>query len=173
MEVLSIHKVQESDRYIVIERNNSGEIVNINYQQGIVDAWLNDFPINKSHEELTAFILNRATIMSIKQIDGLIWEFRDIGEKTMEKERIIKNNLMIAEFMNYKVPEKALREDPTKPFQVAYHESWDWLIPVIDKLEDKLEDGTDHLGNITHALLDYDIEETYQEVVEAIKFLDK
>ena len=32
MEVLSIHKVQESDRYIIIERNNSGEVVNINYQ---------------------------------------------------------------------------------------------------------------------------------------------
>ena len=173
MEVLSIHKVQESDRYIIIERNNSGEVVNINYQQGIVDTWLNDFPINKSHEELTAFILKRTSTMNIKRIDNLIWEFRDIGEKAMEKERIIKNNLMIAEFMNYKVPEKAIKEDPTKPFQVAYHESWDWLIPVIDKLEDKLEDVTNHLGDITHALTDYNIEETYKAVVEAIKFLDK
>lgn len=64
---------------------------------------------------------------------------------------ILKNNKLIAEFMGAKefeengwflLPCKISEETPdgfesSKADLVFYHESWDWLIPVVEKIENK------------------------------------
>ena len=69
----------------------------------------------------------------------------------MEKEKqIIENNRLIAEFMGwvltngfegdirYNVPKKVFT-DPRlcyiEPARMLYHSSWDWLMPVVEKIE--------------------------------------
>ena len=48
-----------------------------------------------------------------------------------------------------------------------YHESWDWLMPVVDKCyTSNMQHPND---NITQGLIDVDIKATYQAVVEFIK----
>ena len=51
---------------------------------------------------------------------------------------------------------------------LKFHESWDWLIPVVEKC---YETGAEEneVGDITHALLDCDIDKTYKAVVEFIR----
>ncbi len=51
---------------------------------------------------------------------------------------------------------------------LKFHTSWDWLMPVVEKC---YESGAeeDEVGDITHALLDCDIKETYKAVVGFIR----
>jgi hypothetical protein len=56
---------------------------------------------------------------------------------------------------------------------MRFHKSWDWLMPVIEKCYDEAAeefDAEEEIGDITHALLDCDINETYKAV---LRFLDK
>jgi len=54
------------------------------------------------------------------------------------------------------------------PDEMKYHTSWDWLMPVVEKC---YHNGADEngVGDITHALLDCDIDHTHNAVVEFIK----
>ena len=63
----------------------------------------------------------------------------------MTPEEILKGNRLIAEFMDldvlygdYVLHESAEKGKATK---MKYHSSWDWLMPVVDKIE-SLTDGT-------------------------------
>jgi len=88
-----------------------------------------------------------------------------------------KNNKLIAEFMGmtYYIPnddslmvEKApigVLVTPTK--SLKYHESWDWLMPVIHKCFDVAEDG--QMSDIMHYLQVAEMGDTYNAVVEFIK----
>ena len=51
----------------------------------------------------------------------------------MEKE-IIEGNKLIAEFMGL-----SMLHNQTRLETLKYHSSWDWIIPVIDKIEDSEE----------------------------------
>ena len=51
--------------------------------------------------------------------------------------------------------------------ELKYHSSWDWLMPVVEKCYDNGADENE-VGDITHALLDCDIDHTYRAVVEFI-----
>lgn len=53
-----------------------------------------------------------------------------------------------------------------------YHWNWNWLMPVVETC---YHNGAEenHIGDITHALLDCDLEYTYNAVVEFIKWYNK
>jgi hypothetical protein len=57
-----------------------------------------------------------------------------------------ENNKLIAEFMEFKIPTH-IRQDQKwiKAFisklHLHYNTSWDWLMPVVEKIESELTDG--------------------------------
>ena len=51
--------------------------------------------------------------------------------------------------------------------ELKYHSSWDWLMPVVETCYHNGADGNE-IGDITHALLDCDIDHTYNAVVKFI-----
>mgnify|MGYP003149550293 CR=1 FL=1 len=92
----------------------------------------------------------------------------------------MKENKLIADFMGvqYKSDEDyfkelaEMREDGIfyeqgyMESQLNYHESWDWLIPVVQKIEQVNEGVPSELWNLS--LYSYQ-EEVYDAVVEFIK----
>jgi len=52
--------------------------------------------------------------------------------------------------------------------ELQFHESWDWLMPVVETC---YHNGAEEqeIGDITHALLDCDLKNLYDAVVEFIK----
>ena len=51
--------------------------------------------------------------------------------------------------------------------ELKYHTSWDWLMPVVEKCYHNGAEENE-VGDITHALLDCDIDHLYISVVEFI-----
>jgi hypothetical protein len=79
----------------------------------------------------------------------------------------MKENKLIAEFMSM--------EDYQEMGEYVtpnYHTSWDWLMPVVEKCYHNGSDENE-VGDITHALLDCDINHTYRSVAEFIKQYNK
>lgn len=78
---------------------------------------------------------------------------------------VIKTNKLIAEFMNER---KRNLELDNRKSGYHYHESWDWLMPVIEKLF-----ATETSGNmykrLNDALITLNINEIYDEVVAFIR----
>lgn len=89
----------------------------------------------------------------------------------------MKDNKLIAEFMGISIDgEFAYIKDEGSPLeetmpinQIEYHNSWDWLIPVVEKCltTDEKTDGQHYF--INDALLTCNIEVVYDRVVEFIK----
>ena len=90
----------------------------------------------------------------------------------------MKNNKLIAEFMGctnpfneihdatlYKVEQGTFEID-----ELQYHTSWDWLMPVVDKIEQVHEGVPKQLINLS---LFSTRQEIYQAVVEFINQLNK
>ena len=101
-------------------------------------------------------------------------------------------NKLIAEFMGFETPfneisdatlyrykgidEKGEYQFDVELHEMRYHLSWDWLMPVVDKIKILvMEDDSDELynseewDNITHTLVQIEIKSVYQAVVEFIK----
>ena len=83
----------------------------------------------------------------------------------------MKDNKLIAEFMQW--PDLGTQGDFS---YLKYHESWDWLMPVVEKCLEKhnnLIDGRDVIdtsySSIAQALQVVSLKETYKAVVEFIK----
>lgn len=100
---------------------------------------------------------------------------------------IKEKNRIIAEFMGYETYEHtnstAIRLMEDNEFNsidighihTKFHTSWDWLMPVIDKiynLPQEIED-TNLIGDITNALIDIDILECHGEVVYFIEYYNE
>lgn len=119
----------------------------------------------------------------------------------MTKEEILEGNKLIAEFLGYvyvpytaghsgrpcgwiiknyklvdrKVPKLFLGRT-TK--DLLYHKSWDWLMPVVEKIN-----FLDHLNlwdkhnidkfNLTESIANVDIERTYELIVEFIEWYNE
>ena len=94
----------------------------------------------------------------------------------------MKENIIIAEFMELpKVPCNIGTENgiftegykhpkvdvPVIHSGMQYKDSWDWIMPVVKKCYES--DTNIEVGDITHGLLDCDLESTHQAVVEFIK----
>jgi len=90
----------------------------------------------------------------------------------------MKNNKLIAEFMGISIDgEFAYIEDEGSPLEevipinkLNYHNSWDWLMPVVDKIEQVHEGVPKQLINLS---LFSTRQEIYQAVVEFINQLNK
>lgn len=102
-------------------------------------------------------------------------------------ETIKEKNRIIAEFMGYETYEHtnstAIRLMEDNEFNsidighihTKFHTSWDWLMPVIDKiynLPQEIED-TNLIGDITNALIDIDILECHGEVAYFIEYYNE
>ena len=107
---------------------------------------------------------------------------------------IEEKNRMIAEFMGFK-PENevvnfgaksviAYQIEPkrtdgftnlTYDFMLKYHKSWDWLMPVVEEIYNTGldEQNTNEIGDVTHALLDVDINALHNAVVEFIEMYNQ
>ena len=77
-----------------------------------------------------------------------------------------ENNKLIAEFM--KVDQVDIDYAFNEHGQLKYHLSWDWLMPVIEKITELCEEPQE-LDELKHALLCVDIKSVYFIVVEFIK----
>tara|TARA_R100000030_G_scaffold95020_2_gene82219 strand:- start:119 stop:379 length:261 start_codon:yes stop_codon:yes gene_type:complete len=74
------------------------------------------------------------------------------------------NNKLIAEFMGLNI-DKGVQADYME-HELKYHESWDWLRPVVIKIEQDCEGVPQEMLNIS---LYSDINEVYEAVVTFIK----
>jgi hypothetical protein len=76
----------------------------------------------------------------------------------------MKNNKLIAEFMDYE------NVDEMFPFdgELHYHTSWDWLMPVVSKCF-KTGDDTHQWDDIMDTMFTCDINIVHAQVVEFIK----
>ena len=92
------------------------------------------------------------------------------------------SNILIAEFMGFKECEGSYYRplynsgDWVSDVDLKFDTSWDWLIPVVDKIKILvMKDDSDELynsvewDNITHTLVQIEIKSVYQAVVEFIK----
>ena len=76
----------------------------------------------------------------------------------------MKDNILIAKFMEI--------EQFVNQNKLEYHNSWDWLMPVVSKISSMCDEPYE-LDNMKHALLTGDIESVYYDVVEFIKQYNK
>ena len=86
----------------------------------------------------------------------------------------MNDNKLIAEFMgrggtfNHDKTMICTGIYPDTMALMKYHTSWDWLMPVVQKVS-SLCDEPCELDNMKHSLLTGDIESVYDDVVEFIK----
>lgn len=96
----------------------------------------------------------------------------------------MESNKLIAEFMEY--PDLGTKGDFS---YLQYHTSWDWLMPVVEKIEEDDEvdvnillNGTrifkwrtdmDIVNNVAQISFDKKIEHVYDAVVEFIEWYNK
>ena len=90
----------------------------------------------------------------------------------------MKDNKLIAEFMELPIGHMEVVKEPFIyehngvwfcESELLYHTSWDWLMPVVQKIEDYLSDNVGEVGYFDDGLISSDIEVRYQAVVEFIK----
>ena len=93
----------------------------------------------------------------------------------------MEENKLIAEFMGLieSSIDKKYWTEKTKEgigkgelVELKYHTSWDWLMPVVEAC---YHNGAEenNIGDITHALLDCNLDATYNAVVEFINQYNK
>ena len=107
----------------------------------------------------------------------------------------MKNNKLIAEFMGMEFGDDGTmcyddaenRHPPTPTDMLAFHTSWDWLMPVVEEIESDerydveilqygtriLDNQKEIVNNIANISFDKKINHTYQAVVEFIKNQNK
>ncbi len=93
----------------------------------------------------------------------------------------MKDNKLIAEFMDLPTETMGVKQEVVYGMNhddwytadnLNYHLFWNWLMPVVKKCYDNGADENE-VGDITHALLDCDIDHTYRAVVEFINQLNR
>jgi hypothetical protein len=131
--------------------------------------------------------------------DGQVeyWEYpinRRFSELS-DKQLLIRNNaLLIAKYEGYEVEENSTygeiiySEDNIRTaIDTLYHESWDWLMPAIEKIESNdeidievLQNGTiirselfEYVNNVADISFDKKIDHTYDAVVKYLKLISK
>ena len=92
----------------------------------------------------------------------------------------MKNNKLIAEFMGASFNDKGMTRicgefglERVSALNLKYHTSWEWLMPVCQKIDKYLEDNISLIGYFDDCLKSNDIDVRYQSVVEFINQLNK
>ena len=94
----------------------------------------------------------------------------------------MNNNKLIAEFMGggeFRTNRQGVEFVEFIPLgewkveDLPYHTSWDWLMPVVEKIENYLADNVGKVGYFDECLSSNDLEVRYQAVVEFIKEQNK
>lgn len=75
-----------------------------------------------------------------------------------------ENNKLIAEFMGYNLNNLT----PSFLNNLKYHTSWDWLMPVLKKINLKLHPDTYGFWRMITHPVEYNIENVHNQVVEFI-----
>jgi len=104
----------------------------------------------------------------------------------MKESEVIEGNKLIAEFMGWKCSnneDRWTQPDHSKVTGLYFHGSWDWLIPVVEKIENlrEIRDfvissvGCSILSHGFKSFISYDecdskISAVYKSVVEFIKW---
>lgn len=57
--------------------------------------------------------------------------------------------------------------------ELEYHSSWDWLMPVVEKIKLLTSTQNEYYGRIINALFTVDINNVYKAVVEFIKWYNQ
>ena len=90
----------------------------------------------------------------------------------------MKDNKLIAEFMGCLFENKEYYRplynsgDWSKEDELMFNESWDWLMPVVEKCL-KTGDNTDKWDDVYNAVSTIDIKEVYKAVVKFIEEEEK
>tara|TARA_R100000781_G_C4012135_1_gene104058 strand:+ start:110 stop:412 length:303 start_codon:yes stop_codon:yes gene_type:complete len=93
----------------------------------------------------------------------------------------MNDNQLIAEFMGWDIESPTtipsnlhlsnLELDSGEVWAYEFHTSWDWLMPVVQKIDNMFGDDNqvdDAINRVHNAVLSFDIDNTYQAVVEFI-----
>jgi len=82
----------------------------------------------------------------------------------------MEDNKLIAEFMGLETSNGLVFQDAnTKEFHsIKYHKDWNWLMPVVDKIENYLSKNVGKVGYFDECLNSNDLDIRYQAVVEFI-----
>ncbi len=80
-----------------------------------------------------------------------------------------EDNKLIAEFMGYDL-DKLM---PTIVNNLRYDTSWDWLMPVVESIFERLDSRDDSANEIKKGMLVCSRNNTYKAVVEFIKQYNK
>ena len=81
----------------------------------------------------------------------------------MTQEEIIEGNKTIAEFMD-------MQNNPFPPEvdELRYHTSWDWLMPVVEKISEVAAGGITY--DIHQTLAVANMEKSYKSIIEFIEW---
>ena len=96
---------------------------------------------------------------------------------------MMENNKLIAEFMELptEVSKAGLLNYYHREYnsgtwyeehELSYNVSWDWLMPVVEKIDDMFGNDNqvdDSINKVHNAVLLFDIDEVYQAVIEFIQ----
>ena len=91
----------------------------------------------------------------------------------------LEENKLIVEFMGWDIQSPTtiptnlhlsnLELDNGEVMELKFNKSWDWLMPVVNKIEDYLADNVGKVGYFDDCLSSNDLEVRHQAVVEFIK----
>ena len=92
-----------------------------------------------------------------------------------------ENNKLIAEFMGMELgDDKTMYYDdaenlhpPTPINELKFHSSWDWLMPVLKKINSEISPNTRGLWRMIINPTEYDIENVYSQAVYFINEYNK
>lgn len=104
----------------------------------VVERIVNEFP-EYDHHKVVERVLQALMTADINEIYSSVIEFIKWYSNERKKNDIIENNKLIAEFMGIKDSENRYSHESSEYYfeacELLFHYSWDWLMPVVEKVE--------------------------------------